>query len=226
MALGVTQPTLSSIPWEDPLAVLPRRRPQVYEKEQIIYSAEDPADSLFLVVDGAVKVSRLAENGKETVLDVESSESFFGLASMMGAGFHGETAIALEDSTIMEWRAEELRELMGRMPALGPALVRMVASKLIEADDRIESFATDHIPRRLLKTLLRLGQRFGEPIGENGHLHLMPFTHELLARHVGTSREIVTQHMSEMRRRGVLDYSRSGLEFDPADLRREMETAR
>jgi len=226
MALGATQPIRSSLAWEDPLALLPRRRTQRYEKDQIIYSAEDPGDSLFLVVSGAVKISRLSESGKETVLDVESSESFFGLAALMGDGVRGESASALEDSAVMEWGTDELRDLMTRTPELGPALVRMAASKLVRADERIESLAVDHIPRRLLKTLLRLSERFGESTGSDGQMHLMPFTHELLARHVGTSREIVTQHMSQMRRKGILDYSRSGLDFDPAILRAELEQAR
>jgi CRP-like cAMP-binding protein len=50
----------------------------------------------------------------------------------------------------------------------------------------------------------------------------MPITHELLAKYVGTSREIVTQHMSQLRRKGLLDYSRAGIEFDPVDLRKTL----
>ena len=226
MALVVTEAAGSVSLWEDPLSLLPRRRPQIFEREQNIYRPDDPADSLFLVVDGAVKVSRISDSGRETVLDVESSESFFGLSGILGEGRRGEAATAWERSSVMEWRVEDLRELMARSPELGPSLMRMVAKKLIEADQRIESFAVDHIPRRLIKTLLRLGERFGESTGSNGHLRLMPFTHELLARHVGTSREIVTQHMSQMRRKGVLDYSRAGLEFDPSVLRQELEHAR
>lgn len=226
MALVASEAASSTTIWEDLLSLLPRRRPQVFEKEQVIYGPDDAADSLFLVVDGAVKVSRISDGGRETVLDVEASESFFGLSGILGEGRRGEIAVALERSSVMEWRVEDLRELMQRNPELGPSLMRMVAKRLVEADARIESFATDHIPRRLIKTLLRLGDRFGAPTGSNGHLHVMPFTHELLARHVGTSREIVTQHMSQMRRRGVLDYSRAGLTFDPANLRRELDQAR
>jgi hypothetical protein len=44
----------------------------------------------------------------------------------------------------------------------------------------------------------------------------------MLAKYVGTSREIITQHMSQMRRNGLLRYSRSGMEFDPAQLRRAL----
>jgi CRP-like cAMP-binding protein len=122
----------------------------------------------------------------------------------------------------MEWGVLELRDLMARTPDLGPALMRMVARKLNEADERIESFAVDHIPRRLLKALLRLGERFGEQVDGSPAIHLMPLTHELLAKHVGTSREIVTQHMSQLRRRGLLDYSRAGLDFEPNKLRGEL----
>lgn len=224
MALAATNPVSSVNLWEDPLTLLPRRRPQIFDKDQIIYAPEDPADSLYLVVDGAIKISRIAPSGKEVVLDVESRESFFGITSFLGQGVRGELAAPLERSSVMEWRIDELRELLGRTPELGPALMRMAARKAYDAETRIESFAVDHIRGRLLKALLRLGARFGEPQG--ARLHLMPLTHELLAKHVGTSREIVTQHMSQLRKAGLLDYSRAGLEFEPRKLRRELESSR
>ncbi len=212
--------------WDDPLELLPRRKPQLIHQEETIYNPEDPADSLYLVVDGAVKISRFSENGRETVIEVESSESFFGISGVMGGSVRGEMATALETSSVMEWRTDELHDLMMRTPDLGPSLVRMMAEKLTEADTRIESFAVDHIPRRLLKALLHLGERFGSTQADSTRIRLMPLTHELLAKYVGTSREIVTQHMSQLKRKGLLDYSRSGLEFDPPSLRRELEIAR
>ncbi len=222
MATAFTHPIPTSMLWEDPLALLPRRRPQLFERERTIFAPEDSADTLFLVVSGAVKISRFSDTGRETVLNVESSESFFGISSLLGEPERGEMATALEDSEVMEWSVLELRDLMTRTPDLGPALMRMVARKLSEADERIESFAVDHIPRRLLKALLRLGERFGEQAEGSPAIHLMPLTHELLAKHVGTSREIVTQHMSQLRRRGLLDYSRAGLDFEPEKLREEL----
>jgi CRP-like cAMP-binding protein len=72
--------------------------------------------------------------------------------------------------------------------------------------------------------LLRLGERFGEDKAGSAKLRLMPITHELLAKYVGTSREIVTQHMSQLRRKGVLDYSRSGIEFDPGELKKALRS--
>jgi CRP-like cAMP-binding protein len=72
-----------------------------------------------------------------------------------------------------------------------------------------------------MKVLLMLGQRFGERT-DGSSIHILPVTHELLAKYVGTSREIITQHMSQMRRDGLLVYSRSGMDFDPDQLRRTL----
>lgn len=225
MATVLNQPVSSISLWEDPLVLLPRRKPQTFEKDQPIYDTQDQAESIFLLVDGAVKISRFSESGRETVIDVESRESFFGLTAILGEGegLRGEMAVALETAQVMEWRLDELREIIARTPELGAALMRVVARKLEDADRRIESFATDHIPRRLIKALLRLGERFGEPRGATGVLHLLPLTHDLLAKHVGTSREIITQHMSRLRRRGLVSYSRAGLDIDPKKLRAELE---
>ena len=204
--------------WDDPLAFLPRRKPQRFQKDQTIYTPDDPADRLFLVVDGTVKLSRISDSGRETVLDFCSADTFFGESAIMGRRDRGESAVALDECSVMEWSRDELGQLMLRTPELGPSMLRVMAAKLYDADTRIESLAIDQISQRLIKVLLRLGGQFGTPIGPLT-LHIMPLTHELLARYVGTSREIITQHMSQLRRKGVLEYSRAGIDFNPDELR-------
>jgi CRP/FNR family transcriptional regulator len=222
MALGAVNTLPASATWDDPLILLPRRKPQFYEKDRTIFTPEDRAESLFLVVDGTVKLSRISDGGRETVLDFCPQDSFFGESSLMGRAYRGEMAVALEDTSVMEWPADELVRIMLRTPELGPSLLRVLATKLYEADSRIESLAIDQISQRLVRALLRLGERFGDSNNGVSKVHLMPITHELLAKYVGTSREIVTQHMSQLRRKGVLDYSRAGIEFEPSELRKAL----
>ena len=219
MSVAVLNSPVMPYLWDDPLAFLPRRKPQRFQKDQTIYTPDDPADSLFLVVEGTVKLSRISDTGRETVLDFCSADSFFGESAIMGRRDRGESAVALEDSSVMEWTRDELGHLMMRTPELGPSMLRVMAAKLYDADSRIESLAIDQIAQRLVKVLLRLGDQLGAPSGP-ATLHIMPLTHELLARYVGTSREIITQHMSQLRRKGVLEYSRSGIDFKPDELRK------
>ena len=221
MAVGVV-PSFSVTPvWDDPLDILPRRKPLEFLKDETIYTAQDRADSFFLVVDGAVKLGRISPSGRETILDFCPRDSFFGESSLLGSAYRDQTAVAFEDCQIMEWTTSDLHQIMCRAPELGPSLLRVVARKLYEADRRIESFAVDHISQRLIKALLRLADTFGAPL-DASTIHIMPVTHELLGRYVGTSREIITQHMNHLRNKGLLLYSRAGIEFDPAALRKEL----
>jgi CRP/FNR family cyclic AMP-dependent transcriptional regulator len=209
---------------EDPLALLPRTPVREYKKNEVIYDPGDRDDALYLVIDGRVKVSRLAEGGREVVLDFYHKDDFFGETGFLGNSHHGEQATSLDKTSVMVWTIPELKRLMMRTPALGPSLLRVMAQKLMDTNDRIESFCLDPINRRLVKVLLHLADRFGEP-GEEQMLHLLPTTHEQLARYVGTSREIVTQYMNQFRRDRLLRYSRRGVDLDVSALRHYLTNA-
>lgn len=218
-SMMATNVTAFSLGPEDPLALLPRTPVREYKKNEVIYDPEDRNESLYLVIDGRVKVSRLSEGGREVVLDFYHKDDFFGETGFLGTNHHGEQAAALDRASLMLWSVMELKRLMARTPALGPALLRVLAQRVSEANDRIESFCLDPINRRLVKTLLHLADRFGQP-AEDQMTHLLPITHEQLARYVGTSREIVTQYMNQFRRDRLLRYSRRGVDLEVAALKR------
>lgn len=207
---------------EDPLALLPRKPVRDYDKHQVIYGAgsepEGGAAALYLVIGGRVKVSRPVPGGGEVILGFHHTDEFFGESRLWSAEQGSrEQAAAMGKTSLMQWSDEELDRLMIRMPALGPALLRVLTRKLADAGSRIESFCLDPIPRRLVKTLLELGRSSGRAVDERG-LQLPPTTHEQLASYVGTSREIITQYLNRLRRQGLLSYSRRGLELDVAGL--------
>src|SRR5262245_58583805 len=84
-----------------------------------------------------------------------------------------------------------------------------VGRRTTEFIQRIESFSTDTIDRRLARCLIRLSERMVAP-QDDGSVRMPHFTHERLSEDVGTSREIVSHHMNQFRRQGYLEYSRKG----------------
>jgi CRP/FNR family transcriptional regulator len=107
----------------------------------------------------------------------------------------------------MAWPASDVEALVAKRPRLAIALLQVVAQRNIDFIRRIQSFSLDSIEGRLARLLLHFAGRLGTPEGD-GSVRMMPFTHETLSRYVGTSREIVTQHMSRFRREGRVSYSR------------------
>jgi len=197
-------------PLEDPLAHLPCSSIVEYKKGQMIYSQDQPSTNIYLVIDGKVKVCRLADDGHQVVIDIYQPDEFFGESAFLGLPHRAEQATALEGTKLMTWSAGEIEEIIMKRPRLAVALLQILVQRSMEFGQRIESFSVDNIARRLARSLIRFSERLGTP-EEDGSIRMVPFTHELLSQYVGTSREIVTHYMNQFRRQGYIRYSRKGI---------------
>jgi CRP-like cAMP-binding protein len=195
---------------EDPLAYLPCSRITEFRKGQVIYDQGQTSTGIFLVIEGRVKVCRLADDGCQVVLDIYQPEEFFGELALLSPTTGREQAIALENTKVMTWSANQLEEIVLRRPRLALALLQILVGRTVEFGQRIESFSVDNIARRLARALIRFSELFGQQL-EDGAVQVAPVTHQLLAQYVGTTREIVTQNMIQFRRQGYLRYSRKGI---------------
>src|SRR5579864_3997044 len=195
---------------EDPLAHLPCSTILEYKKGQIIYNQDQPSTSIHLVIDGKVKVCRLADDGRQVVVDIYQPDEFFGESAFLGLAQRTEIAVALENTKVMTWTTSEIEEITMKRPKLAIALLQLLVQRSMDFGYRIESFSVDNIARRLARTLIRFSERLGAR-NEDGSIQMIPFTHELLSQYVGTSREIVTHYMNQFRRQGYLRYSRKGI---------------
>ena len=192
---------------EDPLAHLPCSSIVEYKKGQMIYNQDQPSTSIFLIIEGKVKVSRLADDGHQVVVDIYQPDEFFGESALLNLPHRCEQATALENTRLMAWTAAEIEDIVTKRPRLAVALLQILVQRTIDFTYRIQSFSVDNIARRLARSLIRFSERLGT-VEEDGSVCMTPCTHELLSQYVGTSREIVTQYMNQFRRQGYLKYSR------------------
>jgi CRP/FNR family transcriptional regulator, cyclic AMP receptor protein len=204
---------LSRTSLEDPLMHLPCSSIMEHEKGECIYRQNDPATGIFLVIQGKIRVSRLAEDGHQIMLDIYQTDDFFGESALLNLSGRPDQATAMERCRLMAWTTAEIESILTRRPRLAVALLQILVQRTIEFSHRIESFSLDNIERRLARALVRFTERLGVP-ADDGSVHMVPLTHDLLAPYVGTSREIVTHYMNRFRRQGCLRYSRKGITLD------------
>jgi len=195
---------------QDPLDYLPCSPIAEYRKHQLIYRQNEPSTNIYLILEGKIKVSRLAESGRQILVNIYQTDEFFGESALLHLSRRPEVATALENTKLMSWTASEIEELVRRQPRLSLAMAQMLGRRTTEFVRRIESFSTDTVARRLARYLIRLSERMGDP-EEDGSVRMLPFTHELLSEDIGTTREIVTQYMNHFRKQGYLQYSRKGI---------------
>jgi CRP/FNR family transcriptional regulator len=181
-----------------------------YKKGQSIYSQDQASTSIYLVIEGKVKVSRMTDGGHQVILDIYQTDEFFGESALLNLPQRAEQAMAMENARLMTWTTAEIEDIVVKRPRLAVALLQILVQRTREFGQRIESFSVDNISRRLARSLIRFSERLGT-LEADGSVNLAPFTHELLAQYVGTSREIVTHYMNQFRRQGYLRYSRKGI---------------
>jgi CRP-like cAMP-binding protein len=218
MGTNVASATVQLRVLEDPLAHLPRSTLIECRRGQTIYGSDQPSTNLYLVIEGKVKVCRMTDDGRQVVLDIYQPDEFFGEAAFLGQERRSEFAVALEKTKLMGWTVTEIEEIAGRRPKLGVALLQLLVKRSADFGERIESFSVDNIARRLARSLIRFSEKLGQK-AEDGSVQMIPFTHELLSQYVGTSREIVTHYMNQLRRQGYMRYSRKGITINRDALR-------
>jgi CRP/FNR family transcriptional regulator, cyclic AMP receptor protein len=203
---------------EDVLAHLPVSKTTEYTKGQMIYDLDKCPRSIYLVVKGTVGISHMAEDGTEVLLDIVRTDELFGESAFLDVPRRSERAQAIERAELMTWSVSEMEELVTKRPRLAVALLQVLAQRNAEYTRRIESFAIDSIERRLARSLLRFSERLGIQ-EESGSVSMIPLTHEMLSRYVGTTREVVSHHMNRFRKHGYVNYSRRGISLHRDTLR-------
>jgi CRP/FNR family transcriptional regulator, cyclic AMP receptor protein len=196
---------------EDALMYLPRKGVTDYGKNRIIFDEHQPSRGLHLVVQGRVKVTIPLDDGTQTVVDIFTTDDFFGESSLLSSARYPERALALDHVTLMSWSGAEIEEQIEREPRLGIALLQMLVKRGLDYEERLQGFALDKTPERVVRSLLRFAERLGSR-NEDGSIKIPPLTHQAISEYVGTSREIVTFQMNHLRQKGFLRYSRKGIQ--------------
>jgi CRP/FNR family cyclic AMP-dependent transcriptional regulator len=128
--------------FEDVLAYLPISSTKEYAKGQVIYSPEDPSQSIYLVVMGKVEISQIAGKGKEVLLEIVRPAELFGESAFLYVPCRKEQATALEKTHVMTWAISDVEDLVMKRPRLAVALLQVLAQRNVEFTRRIESFST------------------------------------------------------------------------------------
>lgn len=215
---SITVPSPLYCRTEDVLEHLPVASTADYRKGEVIYAPESDSNRIYLVVTGKVGISRIGEDGREVLLEIVPSDEMFGESAFLNIPRRSEHAVAMEVSKVMSWAVSAMEDLVTTRPRLALALLQVLAQRNAEFKRRIESLATDTVELRLARSLLGLSERLGSA-EEDGSVRMMPLTHEMLSRYIGTTRGLVTRYMNQFRKRGYVTYSRNCIHLRQDTLR-------
>jgi CRP/FNR family transcriptional regulator, cyclic AMP receptor protein len=196
-----------SIDWGEYLSRVPQARAVEYGASRTIFREGDPANSVFFLRRGQVKLTVTSRQGKEAIISLLNGGDFFGEGCLAGQPLRMATAVALTDCSL----ARLERGLMAELLHARHEISEMFVGHLLTRNIRYEADLVDHLfnssEKRLARVLLLLSH-FGK---ESKSEPVLPrVTQENLAEMVGTTRSRVSHFMNKFRAHGFIDYGESG----------------
>jgi CRP/FNR family transcriptional regulator len=189
-------------------------------KGYIVFNEGDDGDRLFIVLDGKVKITRAAVDGRENLIAVLGTAEMFGELSLFDPGPRTASASAVTDATLASLDHDDLRPLLLERPGVAVELLQALAQRLRRTNEAMADLVFTDVPGRVAKALLDLADKFGV-VEADGTRVRHDLTQEELAQLVGASRETVNKALSEFAHRGWLRIEgRSVLLLEPERLTR------
>lgn len=170
---------------------------KIFPKEKIILLEDEDGDTLFIIMDGKVKVTTYSESGKEVIFSILNAGDFFGEMSLLDGKPRSATVVSMEDAQIQLIRRAEFYRLLEDHPRIALRLLEELASRLRKADERIESLSILDVTGRIAGILLQLAEDRGITNNSEVLIKSRP-THQELANMVGTTRETVTRVLKQL----------------------------
>ena len=178
-----------------------------YGVDRTVFVQGDPADSVWYLQQGKVKLSVTSQQGKEAIVCVLSDNEFFGEGCLAGQPLRIATATTVSDCTL--YRIE--KALMVRMLHEQHGISELFMTHLLTRNTRFEEDLVDQLfnssEKRLARILLLLAHFGKESRAETIHPGI---NQEHLAQMVGTTRSRVSHFMNKIRTMGFIDYTGNG----------------
>ena len=196
------------IPRFDPKALLARvtegRTVASYGRHQAIFRQGDPADAVFCVQNGRVKLTVVSKQGKEAVVALLGPDEFFGEGCLAGQPLRMSTATATEDTTVLNFRKKAMVRLLHADPKFSELFTAHLLCRNIRYEEDLVDQLFNSSEKRLARVLLLLAH-----FGKEGKLEpvIPKISQETLSGMIGTTRSRVSHFMNKFRKLGLIDYS-------------------
>jgi CRP/FNR family cyclic AMP-dependent transcriptional regulator len=176
------------------------------KKNSTFFSQGDPADSVFYLQKGRVRISVLSPAGKEATIRLVTVGDFFGEKAMEAEpGTRNTTATAITDCIVMRIERPEFLRVMRQEPSFSYRFSSFLLSCSLRHQADLVDQLFNRAEKRLARLLLLLAEQ-GQS-GEQDSSVIPPFSQEALANMIGSTRPRVNGFLSRFRKLGYIEYN-------------------
>jgi CRP/FNR family transcriptional regulator, cyclic AMP receptor protein len=180
------------------------RKAMLFPKKRTIFAQGNPADAVFYLQAGKVKLAVVSKTGKEATIGILSDKSFFGEGSLAGQALRMGTATAMTECSVLRIEKKAMMEALHREHTLSDMFVAYLLARNVRYEEDLVDQLFNSSEKRLARVLLMLAHFGKEGVPETVVPRISQGT---LAEMVGTTRSRVSFFMNRFRKLGFIDYA-------------------
>ena len=170
-----------------------------FKKNSTILYEEDTNEVMYIILIGKVKAVRTTEDGKEIILAIHGSGSFFGEMSLIDGKTMPASVISIEDSLIAIISKKDFFSLLFSHKKVTINLMEILCSRLRRSWDTIQLLNFNNASQRTKMMFFMLSDEYGEKTREGTVLNIK-LTHQDISDMTGLTRETVTRVIDKLQK--------------------------
>jgi CRP/FNR family cyclic AMP-dependent transcriptional regulator len=191
---------------------------RTYKKGTVIFQSGDLPDAAYVLKEGRVRLFRMTQEGREAIFHIINPREGFGFAELIINQPRSRSAIVMNNNTTLcVVNRERLIKLLKIDNELCFTLTFLQAEYMLRYEAMAADMANLSVRGRVIQVLLRFARDYGKEMINYIFIEL-PFTHDEIAKMVGTSRQTVTSILTELRDAGFLSWEHKKIKIFQLDL--------
>lgn len=191
--------------------IIAGRKIRQIKKKQVLYYEGDHPQGLYLIMDGAIRTFKLAEDGRELMMGLHKTDDYIGVNALLLDEAFTETAEAVEDSAICLLPKDAIVSLVNKYPDISMQFIKILANNIKEKEDQLLELAYNSVRKRLAQVLVRLTKQLPDP-------SQFKISRDELASMAGMATETVSRTLSDFKNEKLIE--KKGSHIQILDLNR------
>lgn len=174
---------------------------------EFIYMPGDRSDLVYILKQGRVKLSVLAESGKEIAIDIIQPGEIFGEFALVDESLRSNMTQALDDVLMWVFTKQDFTKLLTTQPKLALSYIKLVGDRRRRMEKKLSDITSKAVSGRICELLHELSTSSVE-FEIVASDHLVPLTHHDVASLIGAARQTTTTVLNDLERRGIIELGR------------------
>jgi len=178
---------------------------RLVRKKQVLYYEGDKVTGIYLIHNGKIKTTKIADDGRELTTGIYDKDQFVGTNVLFSNDSYIDNAIALEECSLSFFPIQEVEKLISQYPDVAGKFIKILSNEICEKEEQLLQMAYSSVRKRIAESLLSYQKQYCTN-GENINL-----TRFEIANLSGTAPETVSRTLTDFENEGLINKNRNEL---------------